>query len=142
MSDPRLYVCLLDDGTKAYVAVHVDDFGIAASTTALEEETMTAIQKVYRYVEGDLGYYLGMKLVRYRVCCTITISQPGYMEDLREEYGITSNHGPLIPMMDKEREPDSDSSPPPSLGAAGIKLYQRKVGSALWPAIGLTCQYS
>ena len=75
-----------------------------------------------------------MKLVRDRVRRTITISQPGYMEDLREEYGITSTHGPLTPMVDKPREPESDSNPP--LDGAGIKLYQRKVGSALWPAIG------
>ena len=30
-SDPRLYVRLLEDGIKAYIAVHVDDFGIAVS---------------------------------------------------------------------------------------------------------------
>ena len=67
MADPRLNVRLLVDGTKACVAGHVDDFGIAASTTALKEETMAAIQEIYRCVEGDLGSYLGMKLVRDRV---------------------------------------------------------------------------
>ena len=125
---------LLTDGTKAYVAVHVDDFGIAASTVALKEEVMATIQEVYRCVESDLGFYLGMKLVRDRVARTITVSQPGYMEDLREDFGITSTSGPLTPMVDKEREPESDTNPP--LDAAGIKLYQSKVGSALWPAIG------
>ena len=134
VSDPRLYVRLLTDGTKAYVAVHVDDFGIAASTVALKEEVMATIQEVYRCVESDLGFYLGMKLVRDRVAHTITVSQPGYMEDLREDFGITSTSGPLTPMVDKEREPESDTNPP--LDAAGIKLYQSKVGSALWPAIG------
>ena len=125
---------LLVDGTKAYVAVHVDDFGVAASTVALKVETMAAIQEVCRCVESDLGFYLGMKLVRDRVARTITISQPGYMEDMREEYGITSTHGPLKPMVDKEKEPESDTNPP--LDAAGIKLYQSKVGSALCPVIG------
>ena len=42
VSDPRLYVRLLADGTKAYIAVHVDDFGIAASTPELKAETMAA----------------------------------------------------------------------------------------------------
>ena len=134
VSDPRLYVRLLEDGTKAYVAVHVDDFGVAATTVTLKEEIMAAIQEVYRCVESDLGFYLGMKLVRDRVARTITISQPGYMEDVREEYGITSTHGPLTPMVDKERELESDTNLP--LDAADIKLYERKVGSALWPAIG------
>ena len=40
-----------DDGTKVYVAVHVDDFDIAASNTALKLEAMAAIQEVYNCVE-------------------------------------------------------------------------------------------
>ena len=127
VSDPRLYIRLLADGAKVYVAVHVDDFGVAATSVALKQETMAAIQEVYRCVESDLGFYLGMQLVRDRVRRTITVSQPGYMEDLREEYAITSTSGPLTPMVDKEREPESDTNP--LLDANGIKLYQRKVGS-------------
>ena len=134
VSDPRLYVRLLADGTKVYVAVHVDDFGIAASTSELKEETMAAIRTVYNCVEGDLGAYLGMQLVRDRVKRTITISQPGYLEDLRERFGITSTQGPLTPMVDKEREPESETNP--RLDVAGTRLYQSKVGSVLWPAIG------
>ena len=45
VSDPRLYVRLQDDGTKVYVAVLVDDFGIAATSTELKNETMKAIQE-------------------------------------------------------------------------------------------------
>ena len=134
VSDPRLYVRILEGGRKAYVAVHVDDFGIAASDTELKEETMAAIRTVYNCVEGDLGYYLGMQLVRDRAKRTITISQPGYLEDLREQFGITSSHGPLTPMIDKEREPESPTNQ--RLDTAGIKLYQSKVGSILWSAIG------
>ena len=134
ISDPRLYVRLLEDGTKAFVAVHVDDFGIAASTTALKEETMAAIRTVYNCVKGNLGAYLGMQLVRDRAQRTITISQPGYLEDLREQFGITSTTGPLTSMVDKKREPESETNP--RLDTVGIKLYQSKVGSVLWPALG------
>ena len=83
-------------------------------------------------MEGDLGYYLGMQLVRDRAKRTITISQPGYLEDLREQFGITNTQGPLTPMVEKEREPESN----PRQDAAGIKLFQSKVGSILWPAVG------
>ena len=76
VSDPRLYVRLYDNGTKVYVAVHVDDSGIATSTTVLKNETMAAIQEVYKCVEGDLGFYLGMQLVRDKVWRMITIAQP------------------------------------------------------------------
>ena len=55
VSDPGLYVHLIEDGTKAYIAVHVDDFGIASSNKALKEENMAAIKSGHSRVEGDLG---------------------------------------------------------------------------------------
>ena len=55
VSDPRLYVCLLADDAKVFLAVHVDNFGVAAVSTALKEKTMAAIQEVYRCVESDLN---------------------------------------------------------------------------------------
>ena len=130
VSDPRLYVRLLDDCKKAYVAAHEDNFGKAASNTVLKEETIAAIRTVYNCLEGDLGAHLGMQLVRDRAKRTIIISQPGYLEDLTERFGITSHTGPLNPMVYKE----SESSP--RLEAAGTRLYQSKVDSALWPAMG------
>ena len=112
VSDPPVctFVCWRMDDTKVYVAVHVDDFCMVASMTTLKEETVAAIQQVYRCVESDLAFYLGMKLVRDRVARTITISKPGYMEDLREEYGITCTTGPLTPMVGKPREPESEKN--------------------------------
>ena len=53
-------------------------FDIAANMLALKEEAIAAIRTVYNCVDGDLGAYLGMQLVRDLV------KQPGYMEDLRE----------------------------------------------------------
>ena len=44
--------------------MHVNDFGIVATITALKEETLAAIQEVGKFVNCDLGFYLGMKLVR------------------------------------------------------------------------------
>jgi hypothetical protein len=31
ISDPRIYIKFYNDNTEAYISVHVDDFGIAAS---------------------------------------------------------------------------------------------------------------
>ena len=62
VSDPRLYVRLLTDGTKAYVAVHVDDFGIAASTVALKEEVMTALQEVLEQTQ-PCSIVISLKLI-------------------------------------------------------------------------------
>ena len=45
---------------------------------------------IYQCVEGDLDFYLGMQVVGDCVRRTITISHPGYLDDVRAEYGITS----------------------------------------------------
>ena len=133
-SDPRLYVRLHSDGSKAYIAVHVDDFGIAASNKTLMAEIVKAIRDIYWCTEGDLDFYLGMKVTRDRVKRTITVSQPGFLEDIRAEYGITSTKGPLTPMVDKQREPESETNP--RLNDSDTQLYQSKVGAALWAGIG------
>ena len=93
---------------------------------------MAVIQSNYTCVEGDQGAYLVMKLVRDRVKRTITISQPGYLEGLRDQFDITSTTGLLTPMVDKPREPEFESDP--RHYAAGTKQYHSKVGSVLWPA--------
>ena len=70
------------DGIKVYIAVHVDDFGIAASNKSLMKQVLAQIKAIYQCVEGDLDFYLGMKIVSDKVERTITISQPGYLDDL------------------------------------------------------------
>ena len=73
-------------------------------------------------MKGDLDFYLGMKVVSNRVKRTITTSQPGKLDDLQLEYGATSTEGPLTPMVDKPREPESGSYP--RLNVASTQLYQ------------------
>ena len=75
-----------------------------------------------------------MKVTRDRVKRTITVSQPGFLEDIRAEYGITSTKGPLTSMVDKQREPESETDP--RLNDSDTQLYQSKVGAALWAGIG------
>ena len=95
---------------------------------------MTLASRRARQLTGDLGFYLGIKLVQDRARRTITISQPGYLEDLSEEFGIASTTGPMKLMVDKPREPETATNP--RLDAAVIKLYQKKVSSVQWPSIG------
>ena len=84
--EPRLYTyCIYaklnGDGTKVYIVVHGDDFGIAASNKSLTKEVIDQIKAIYQRVEGDLDFYLGMQVVNDRVERTITISQPGCLDD-------------------------------------------------------------
>ena len=66
VSDPRKCVRQQADGIKVYIAVHVDDFGIAASNKASMKEVVAHIKRIYQCVEDDLDFYLGMKVVRDR----------------------------------------------------------------------------
>jgi hypothetical protein len=48
VSDPRIYVKFYHDGTRAYISVHVDDLGIAASNMQRITEIKSDLQKVYK----------------------------------------------------------------------------------------------
>ena len=54
------------DGTKVYIAVHVNDFGIAAGNKSFMKEAAARIKDIYQCVEGDLDFYLGVQVVRDR----------------------------------------------------------------------------
>ena len=56
-----------------------------------------------------------------------------YLEALLAEYGMTSTKGPLTPVVNKPRAPESKTNP--RLNTAGKQYYQSKVGSTLWAAI-------
>ena len=84
------------------------------------KEVLAQIKIIHQCVEGDLNFCLGMKVVRDRVKRTITISQHCYLGDLQAEYGIASINGPLSPMVNKLREPESKVDP--RLNTASIQL--------------------
>ena len=118
ISDPRLYVRLNDKESKS-----------TSRCALINLVSLQLRQTVYHCTECDLGFDLGMKLVRDRVRRTLTISQPEYLEDLREECGFTST-GPMTPLVDKPWEPESKRNP--ALDKPRIQLYQSKVGAILW----------
>ena len=53
VSDPRQYVKINIDGTTVYIAVHVVDFGVAASNKSLMKQVLAQIKAIYQCVEGD-----------------------------------------------------------------------------------------
>ena len=131
MSDPHIYVKFYKDGTKAYISVHVDDLGIAASNLNIINDIKIELQKVYKLeFNTDFNYYLGLYIERDRINRTIKVSQPGYIADLIDTYQIDISHCPLTPMVDTVRPPSSKSNP--LLSTAEQTLYMSKVGSCLW----------
>lgn len=135
ISDPGLYIKQLDSGQYIYIFVHVDDFGIISPTTAIGTEIMEQMRKIYNLTtEDEVDFHLGMVLTRDRVNKTITISQPGYTEEMLTTYNIPldTNSYPLTPMSDAPRNLPSETNQ--LLDKKGIEDYQSKVGSLLYLA--------
>jgi hypothetical protein len=135
ISDPGLYLKQLDSGQYVYIFVHVDDFGIISPTTAIGTEIMAQMKKIYNLTtEDEVDFHLGMVLTRDRPNKTITISQPGYTEEMLTTYNIPLdiNSYPLTPMSDAPRNLPSETNK--LLDKKGIEDYQSKVGSLLYLA--------
>ena len=135
ISDPRIYVKFYDDNTKAYISVHVDDFGIAASNTLIVENIIKDLQNTYKVtINTSLEYYLGMLIWRDRPNRILKVYQPGFIADLIETFNVDTEHPPLTPMLDIPRPPESETNP--LLTPTQQVEYQAKVGSCLWVANG------
>ena len=131
ISDPRIYVKFYNDNTKAYISVHVDDFGIAASNNNIITNILKDLQKSYKItINENLDSYLGMLIWRDRPNRIMKVYQPGYITDLIETFNIDTSHPPLTPMLDTIRPIESADNP--LLSPQDQTLYQAKVGSALW----------
>ena len=90
-SDPGLYIKQLDSGQYVYIFVHVDDFEIISPTTAIGTEIMTEMSKIYNLTtENEVDFHLGMVLTRDRSNKSITISQPGYTDEIDKSFNLVT----------------------------------------------------
>ena len=131
ISDPRIYVKFYDNGDKAFISVHVDDLGIAASNMKIINDIKIELSKIYKLeFNADFNYYLGMLIWRDRPNRIIKVSQPGYILDLIETFNIDTKYKPLTPMVDVPRQIIADNNP--LLSTEQQTEYQSKIGSCLW----------
>ena len=133
VSDPRLYTKIYEGGSKAFIIVHVDDFGIAAATIAIRDEIMQQLRDAYNITEHlEMSEYLGLSISRDRNNRSLTVRQPGYVSEMIETYSIPIEHCPLTPMLDVPRLGISETNP--LLTTKECTLYQSKVGTILYLA--------
>ena len=112
ISDPRLYVQFYSDGTRAYISVHVDDLGIAATTTTIIEIINLELQKLYKLeFNTDFIYYVGMFITRDRNNRVLRIPQPGYISDLTKTCIVDTTSFSITPMLDIPCPPESKINP-------------------------------
>ena len=130
-SDKRVYTKSYPEG-KAFIMVHVDDFGIATPTIAIREDIISSLQKTYTLTYNETEY-LGMTIVRDRANRTLTLTQTGQIDEMLEDFRIslTGSH-PVTPMVESPRTEHSDNNK--LLLKKGITDYQSRVGSLLYLA--------
>ncbi len=79
----------------------------------MEEKLCQKCVKIYNLTtENEVDFHLGMVLTRDRANKSITISQPGYTDEMLDNYDIpldTTSY-PLTPMSDAPRSLPSDTN--------------------------------
>ena len=98
-ADPCVYILRRSDGQFVIACTHVDDIGLAASSTDLLTDIKSQLSDIYKITTvPDMTHYLGMNIIRDRPTKTIYVNQSGYVVDLEEEFGISSKHPPMTPL--------------------------------------------
>ena len=133
-SDTCVYQQRYPSGDVAYVLVHVDDFGIAASSPALAQQIKLDLQRTYVITSMDeFSYYLGLHITRDRKARSITIRQSGYIDDILQTYSIPCDGSiafPSTPMFASSSTPGDKTL----LASRLIVDYQARVGSLMYLA--------
>jgi len=135
-SDTCVYQQHYPSGEVAYILVHVDDFGIAATTSTLAQQIKLDLQRTYVLTSMDnFSYYLGLHITRDRAARSITIRQSGYIDDILQTYSIPCDGSvpfPSTPML----APSTNSSQLDRtlLASRLIVDYQARVGSLIYLA--------
>ena len=133
ISDPNVYRRKYEDGSSAYIAVHVDDFLIITNNVSQRDDILEYLGKVYSInIDTNPTSYLGLHIDRDEDG-SILVSQPGYIEEIQETYKLKGGFFPVTPMAaDVIRSPVTTENP--ALDAKGIQLFQSKVGTLLFLA--------
>ena len=134
-SDTCVYQQRYPSGDVAYILVHVDDFGIAASTPALAQQIQRELQQTYVLTSmDDFSYYYGLHTTRDRAARSITIRQSGYIDDILQTYSIPCDGSVAFPSTPMLAVPSSLTSDNTLLAPALIADYQARVGSLIYLA--------
>jgi hypothetical protein len=125
-------------GARVFISAHVDDFGIISKSQSAIDTVKRHLADTYNLkVNADMSYYLGMLISRDRPNRTISLSQPRYILDIADRFGVDVDADvawpptPLVYDPNKRHPPDADILLP----ADAINDYQSRVGSLLYLAI-------
>jgi hypothetical protein len=123
-------------GQTMILSMYVDDGLVAASDNAIYEEFLVEFRKVFQISDqGDLHFYLGVKITRDRVKGTTTLSQEQYVDDLLKRFGMSDAKpisSPFDPSQYLSYDDASDRMDMRKETREQVRHYQTIVGALLY----------
>ena len=86
-ADPCVFVNPL---TKAIIVVYVDDLILITRETASMKNLKAKLLRRYKARDlGPIGFYLGIRILRDRPNCSLSMTMDSYVDRLVDEYHLT-----------------------------------------------------
>jgi hypothetical protein len=95
--------CRQRNGETTLVAVHVDNFCVAASSKGEMKLFKEELKKHFEITDlGPVSWILGIRVTRDRVARTISLDQQTYVEKMAERFGLENAYPVRTPMVHGE----------------------------------------
>jgi len=115
------------------VTIYVDDITLASNSLNEIKKAKEALNLTFDMTDlGEIGWIIGMQVIRDRARKTITISQERYIKDILEKHGQQnacpiSTPSLLNEQLEKLKDPEAD---------VDIHQYQSAVGALMYAMLG------
>jgi hypothetical protein len=84
--------------------IHVDDLLLALNSKAAIQKVKAELASHFKiHDQGPTTSILGIKVERDRVACSISLSQPGYIESILEQFSMSECNPALTPMEENQK---------------------------------------
>jgi hypothetical protein len=117
--------------------IHVDDLLIASNSHSAIQKVKADLASHFKiHDQGPTTSILGIKIVRDRPNRTVSLSQPGYIESILEQFNM-SDCNPALTPMEENRKLSTSMSPDTPERQAEMKAhpYRELIGKLLYLAI-------
>ena len=119
--------------------IHVDDLLIGSNSKAAIQRVKSDLATHFKlHDQGPTTSILGIKIERDRAAHTISLSQPGYVESILEQFGMAECNPALTPM-DENQKLSTRMSPDTPEGRSEMRPiyipYRELIGRLLYLAI-------
>jgi hypothetical protein len=150
--DHSVYVYQRGD-VQVMMPIHIDDLLLALNSKAAIQRVKTELASHFKiHDQGPTALILGIKVEHDWVAHSISLSQPGYIELILEQFGMSECNPALTPMEENQKLSISMSPDMPECQAE-MKAYpyRKLIGKLLYLAIathldvaytvGVLCQF-